>query len=289
MLSNILLYTIFLSQIFIISFYFPRKMLKRMAYIFETYPPSDFPKLYPKPIHFYQKTHRNYRNMNLAIFLIGLLLLVILINDSTNDDWSGVFNAYFMVQFLPMIVLEIGSFKLYKLMRQANTHSTRKAELRPRRLLDFISPALLGTAFFVYVAFIFFVLYVKQFNFPWFGEYTNIITVTAMNLFFAGIIFWNIYGKKLDPHQAHEDRMRQIELVVKQLTLISTGATLFIMITITLASLDLRQLQPFSMSLYLQIIAVIGLRTLRVDDTNFAVYKKETSVKKGKKELQFDA
>ena len=39
--DNILFYAVFLSQILLLSFYFPRKMLKRISYVLATYPPSQ--------------------------------------------------------------------------------------------------------------------------------------------------------------------------------------------------------------------------------------------------------
>ena len=51
--------------------------------------------------------------------------------------------------------------------------------------------------------------------------------------------------------------------------------TLYAMIAVTLASLDLRNYQPPVMSLYLQLVAIISLRGLRVDNINFEVYKKD--------------
>ena len=37
---DILFYVVFLGQILVISFYFPRKMLGQMRYVIKTYPPS---------------------------------------------------------------------------------------------------------------------------------------------------------------------------------------------------------------------------------------------------------
>ena len=67
--EHIFFHLVFLSQILLISFYYPRKILNRMRYVFETYPPSTYPKLYPKPIEYYTKAPRNYRSINLFILL----------------------------------------------------------------------------------------------------------------------------------------------------------------------------------------------------------------------------
>ncbi len=155
--------------------------------------------------------------------------------------------------------------------------TTRRAELQSRRLFDFVSPVLVGVATFVYVAFCGLIVYVRQFDFPWFGGYLNIVIITAANLFFAGIIIWKLRGKKTDPHQAYEDRLSQIGLVVNQLVMVSIAATAFAAITITLASLDLRYLQPPIGCLYFQILAVICFRKLRIGNMDFDVYRGDPS------------
>ncbi len=274
--QDILFYVVFLGQILLISFYFPRKMLGQMRYVINTYPPSTYPKLYPKPIEFYEKALRNYRLVNQLLLVAGLLLLALLIGYPRSGEWDGpiVFTC-FIFQFLPVMRLDLSSLKHFRLMRKANSRTTRRAELQPRRLFDFVSPALLALAALVYVAFIVLIIYIDQFEFSWFGGYWNIVGTTAINLVFAGIVIWKMYGKKLDPHQAYEDRMRHIEVTVKTLLLISIVATLFIAITIVLASLDLRNFEPIAMSLYLQLIVFLGLRNYRIDNIDFEVYKEE--------------
>ena len=135
-------------------------------------------------------------------------------------------------------------------------------------------------AIITYIAFILLILYIRQFEFPWFGGYWNIVAVTIMNLCFAGIMFWYMYGKNLNPLQAYQDRMKHIELMVKILVFVSIAATMFIAITVVLAALDLRNLQPITQSLYFQLLAVICLQGYyRSDYTkNFEVYKEDPLV-----------
>jgi len=45
--SNIIFYIAFLGQIYILSWYFPGKILDRMKTVLETYPPAEYPRLYP--------------------------------------------------------------------------------------------------------------------------------------------------------------------------------------------------------------------------------------------------
>ena len=52
--SNNLFYIVFLGQILLTSWYFPRRLLGRMQHVLDTYPPSQYPKLYPRPVEEYR-------------------------------------------------------------------------------------------------------------------------------------------------------------------------------------------------------------------------------------------
>ena len=47
---------------------------------------------------------------------------------------------FFLLQALPHIIAEVSTYKWYKNMRSAHRTSKRTADLKPRRLLDFVSP-----------------------------------------------------------------------------------------------------------------------------------------------------
>ena len=99
--------------------------------------------------------------------------------------------------------------------------------------------------------------------------------VSLLNFLFAGVIVHNLYGKKKDPYQSYEDRARQIGVTIRGLVWTSILATGFIALSIGLAAFDLRHLQPITLSLYFQVLAVITIRTTRIDDVNFEVYRED--------------
>lgn len=72
MTETLLFYAAYASQILFLSFYFPRKVLGRMRQTIDTYPPSEYPKLYPEPLHDIERKLRTYRSLNGAIVLLGL-------------------------------------------------------------------------------------------------------------------------------------------------------------------------------------------------------------------------
>ena len=278
--TKFLFITVVLSQLFLMSYYFPRKIANRIQYVLDTYPPSEFPKLYPKSIEYYTRIQRNYRILNTFILVLGAMLLGIVFSnfpeDSQRERWDqAIVLSFFMVQFIPILLLEISSFNIFRQMRKTDLRTTRKAELQPRRLFDFISPILFGVVVFVYVSFVVFILYFKRFDYPWFGGNLNIIIISGAYLFFSGIAAWNMFGKKLDPYQSNEDRRRQTSLIVKQLALISIGMTFYAIFTILAHTFEIRYLGSIFMSIYFQILAVFSFQFIQMEDINFEVYKEE--------------
>jgi magnesium-transporting ATPase (P-type) len=247
-----------------------------MRYVVENYPPSTHPKLYTKPLHIYERSQRNYRNINYFILGAGLVILTLmLITPHDGDVNNAIAMGYFMAQMLPIILLDIGSLKEFKLMRKENSSTTRKAELQPRRIVNFVSPALLTIAVITYVAFVLLMIYIDQFDFEWFGGYWNVAGMTVMNLMFIGVLLWHMYGKKMNPYQAYEDRLIQIKTIAKIMIHTSIVATVFITVSILLSALDVRHLLPVFLSLYFQLLATIGIEAYRSENVDFDVYKEE--------------
>ena len=276
MQQHLLFHIVFLSQILVISYLIPSRIYGRMKYIFDTYPPSAYPKLYPRPVEHYESARRSYRNLNVAILVVGLLILAaLLVIPHDHDLGNAISIGYYFVQFIPLMILEFSSFKELKLMRNAGPRPTRKAELRPRHLFDFISPVYFGVAAFVYVVFVVIIVYIRQFDYEWFGGYINIAGITMMNLLFAGIVLWNMYGKKQNPHQSYEDRNKQIKSILKSFLFISILATVFVLISVVLSALEMRHLMPTAMSLYLQTVALACIQSYIIDYRNFDVYRED--------------
>lgn len=105
----------------------------------------------------------------------------------------------------------------------------------------------------VYVAFVLFIVYIDQFEFPWFGGYLNIVGISVIHVFFGALIARLMHGQRKDPYQTHEDRDRQIELGVKSLVWVGMAATIFVSLEIGLHALEMQSLSPTTTCLYLQL------------------------------------
>lgn len=290
----ILFFLVFLSQVLLISWFYPRRVVSRMRDVLQKYPPSTHPKLYPLPIEYYERRLRNCARLNLAIVVAGLLIIAGLVLGTFFTEWNGaivtpwstsgewdaaIVTPFFVVQIAGFVYLQLSGRKHYKAMAKAAPPRVRTTELRPRRLFDFVSPAMLVAAAVVYIAFIAFVLYYRSFGFPWFTATGNIIGVTAVNLAMAACIGIVLRARRADFHQAHQDRINLIKVVVRVALLLSIAGPLAIAAMLLVKALvDPDFLEPVVNSLYVQVIALALVWPsfrYRSDKVDFDVYRRD--------------
>jgi len=287
--SSNFFYIAFLSQIFLMSYYFPNKLLARMRNVLATYPPETYPKLYPRPVEHYRLAHLVFKYVSRFILLLGLLILYAVmfwVDHSTFADDGFISEAwpaaYGMIQFLPLMAVEISEFSHFKQMRKANSGTKRIADLRRRDLTDLVSPGLLGMALLLFTGAILFDLYVHDFTVTW-GHDTiqRALVMSVTNGLLAIVGAWNLYGRKLDPHQSAEDRIQRISVSLKSLLYVSMVMSVFIAITAADDMYNLDFLDAAMMSVYFQAIALLSLgytlRSVKPDEIDFDVYKNDAA------------
>ena len=273
---------VFSSQILLISYFLPKKLLGLQRHVVDTYPPAEYPRLYPISLDEVRRTSRLYWRANLLVLFVGLAAVVLGVLYPSQDllfwDNDVARMLFLLLQVSPLAIVHTTGLNYLSLMRRSDSRTTRKAVLRPRRMADVVSPAAIGLVISVYLAFVLFIIYVDQFDFPWFGGYSNIVVITIANLFFAGIVAWNVYRKNPDPYQATEDRLRQNERLAKIMVISSVATTLTAASSITLACFELRHLDPLPASLLAQLLVLLSLRALRIDNLDFEVYRADPVV-----------
>ena len=285
MIENSLFYPLFVSQIFLFSYYFPKKIYKRMQTIYNNYPPSEYPKLYPKSSEHYYRGQEKYRLINQGTLYLGIIAIIgIFYWDYITETKLSSFLpwTYFMLQMFPIMLMEIADFSNFKEMRKSDLRTKKIAELNPRRLFDFVSPAIVTAAIVLYAfAIIFDILKnqeIHQFNFT-FSSQTVLagMFLTLGNLFFLIMIFWQLHGKKLNPYQSNEDRVKQIGVSIKSAVYVSIWMSLFFIANEAVDDTKYEYLQSNIMSIYCQLIAIASITTMlknvKVENINFDVYK----------------
>ena len=288
-LSNNLFYIAFLGQIFLMSYYFPNKLLARMQHILETYPPETYPKLYPRPIENYKMAHLAFKYASRFVLLLGFLLLFAImfwVDHSTFADHGFISSvwpaAYGMIQFLPLMAVEFSEFSHFKQMRKANSASKRTADLRRRKLTDLVTPGLLVMALLLFAGALLFDLYVHDFAVSWSHDTVQrALVLTVTNGFLAIVGAWSLYGRKQDPHQSAEDRIQRLSVSLKSLLYVSMALSVFIAITAADDMYSLDFIDAVIMSVYFQAIALLSLgytlRSIKPGEIDFDVYKSDTA------------
>jgi hypothetical protein len=119
-----------------------------------------------------------------------------------------------LLQCAPIMLWAFCELSYFKRMRAAARDGLRTAQLKPRRLFDFASPALLGTAAATYVgSAVLLLLFLSWEGRPriQFSLQYIFTVMTLCNIFAAAVLVWMVRSKKLDPHQTHGDRARRCQ------------------------------------------------------------------------------
>jgi len=282
--TDLLFYCTFVSQIFLISYYFPEKILRRMSRVMVDYPPEEYPKLYPRAIEYYKIGHRAFAILSRLIFGLGFVILFAIYKfDQGTVSEDGFISeawpaAYGIVQFLPLVLLELTSFSQFRRMRAANRATVRKAELRRRTLFTSVSPVLLGAAIALLVFAGLLELYANGFALEW-KSFERSVWLIFSNVFMAAIGAWNLYGRKQDPHQAATDRDRQVKTHLSSMLYVSISISLFYMILALDEMFGLDYLDATLLSLYMQVVVLLSighvLRSQRIEEIDFDVYRSD--------------
>ncbi|MFT5997336.1 MAG: hypothetical protein ACI9RV_002947 [Glaciecola sp.] len=282
---ELIFYIAFFSQILLISYHYPKRILSRMDYIFEHCPADKYTKLYPKG---YEKTLEGkilYKLLNIIILIIGLIVFVTLIiaNHLGNvelKDMDYLPFAFGFLQALPFLILEVSALKQLKLMRNLNDQTKRQAELSPRSLFNYVSRLRLFTAITM-----FFVCSFVMFSLNDFIVSLEIAILNGSmilcNVLFIGLGYVLLRGKRLDPHQSPEDRHKTTTAVFRSYTSISILVSIFFIINRCVDYYSLDIWEPLLNSLYWQSVVLLStgamLKFTNLEEVNYDVYKTNDS------------
>jgi peptidoglycan/LPS O-acetylase OafA/YrhL len=277
MWDNYLLYMVFLGQVLVLSFYFPRKILGEITKSMQQHPRAVYPKLYPIEDKSIKTKLKTFTFINALVVIIGLGILAISITNGNDDllgwDDKAVLVSFLMLQYLPMLYFGVQSFTYLKLMRKKSESEDRSANLQPRKFLNFVSKPLITTAISSYFLCVLTVIYFVQNPFDGFAGLVNILGVTVIYAGLAFGIYQKLYGKKRNPLQTSEDRSIETIVVIKLLVLTAICSSLYLSISLILASMDLRDLGNVIYSLYLQIFIIYTYQVMKFGQVDYSVYK----------------
>lgn len=281
MTITVFLYAAAIGQLFLLSYYYPEKIMRRIKHILTKFPVSTHPKLYvvENGDELAKKGLAKFKLITRSTVYLGLFLLVLSIITSTplNDAMVTLFA---MLQFIPFILMEVNELKHYKLMRENNETQKRSADLKRRQYFDYISPFKFSLAVLMLGIYITFNLYRMNFDLSFGSDgLITLATILGVHAYFAFIVIRMMYGKKLDPHQAAKDRDRHIGSIVRTTYYVSIAVSAFLLIYGLLQHYKLDPWEPIALSIYFQLCAYLGLGTIlkanSIEKFNFDVYKED--------------
>lgn len=284
MLANSVFYGCFFIQLLLISVYFPRLVKQRVAYVIEEYPAQEYPKLYPYSPAYMEREMTIFTRFNYLICCVGVLLviasLLVLPQGNYVPEMSPM--IFFMLQMMPFFKLEMSECSVFSAMKKANNNRVRTTLLAPRRLTDFVSTPIILTAVTLILVSIAVDIYVNQHIETFLlgmgkGTFGRTITILVTNSLLAVVVWWNIQGKRLDPHQDNKDRLQIIAVTVRSLFYVSMGLSVFLIVREGTDDMQIDHWQPVLMTVYCIVIGYFSMALkwtqLSVDDINFDVYK----------------
>jgi hypothetical protein len=168
--------------------------------------------------------------------------------------------VYFMVQMLlPLGLVVWLGVRFNKAHKRSLPERKRKAILQRRGLFDFVSPFIVFLAVSSYFLFAAFVIYIQQHPFPGFAGLVNIGATTLVYALQAFVVYAMLYGKKSNPFETHAGRVRTIGLVVKSCVYSCIACVAFVSLNFTLGLLDWQRWEPFALSVFFVITALLSL------------------------------
>ena len=280
-------YLVFVGQIFVISIHYPNKMIARIRYVHDTYPPADYPKLYPgkTPGAASKSLMARLRWIGAyckLVAVIGIAVLAYMLGNGYEPALEGgdeIFVMfYFFLQAAPFVYLAIKEYQQFSAMHDGHKSAVRSADLRPRRLFDFVHPCYFFGAVSMFVIWLAFYVWQAGDLATWGGEvYATLLLIAGMHVAYGLIIAQHLHGKKIDPYQARDDQMRTIGVTINILVISSFMISLFMLLTQMADEFAFEVFDPVMTSFYLQLCLILGVgqtfRTVKVEDVDFEVYR----------------
>ena len=211
-----------------------------------------------------------YRVANSIVVAVGLLLLGWFIRYMQSPGWDagavgGWITAYFVLQCFPIMLNAWFTIKFNKVHRRLLPEAKRKAILQRRGLFDFVSPFTVFLVILAYFQFVAFMFYVARHPFPGFGgPFLNIGILSVTYIPLGGGVMYLLYGRKIDPLQTHEDRMRMIRGVANFYAWMLILSPISVSLSIAQKLLDLEKWGPFAGTVFFLILTLFNLRIGRL-------------------------
>jgi hypothetical protein len=267
----------FAVQILATSVLYPAWFIRYLRARTKHLPVDKLAQLYPG-VDVAQAQERfliRYRALNTAIAVVGLVLLVWLFGYTQGPDWNeGPLKVLVSVYFLVSLMVPLGlvawlGIRFNREYRRRMPEGKRTAVLQRRGLFDFVSPFVVALAVLCYFLFAAFVIYIRQHPFPGFAGLINIGGITLVYAVNAFVVYMMLYGRNRNPLDTHAARLHAISVAVKSSVYSCVVIVVYLSLTFSLGMLDLRRWEPFALSIFFVISALLtSMGVMRQPEAN---------------------
>ncbi|MGB7874989.1 MAG: hypothetical protein WBL25_11450 [Anaerolineales bacterium] len=261
MFYSTLFYLAFLSQIIVISFYLPRKLIKfarRVSSLAMKSSQFDSQNEIRKKLD-------SYSRLNNVMIGIGLILLLLFVLFDLSESITAVLasiGVYFLLQLSPLAIS--GVSQLISDLKAARSQDGEHQKALPDsgRLLDYVSPLQLGVA--VGLSLIWLVIKLPEWNGETNTQLLNIGIFAGGHLFVAALVARNLRMLKHGDAGQNEGNkgVEDPRLAIPLLIYISIGLSIYSLAKQFLLDLDLHQIRPIMMSFALLLLATLAFDRL---------------------------
>jgi hypothetical protein len=256
----------FTLQILVVSVLLPAWFIKYVRVQATRLPAERLAQLYPGVDlrSFQERFLTQYRALIAGLAVFGLLLLGWLFSYVRRPDWDDgqaavVVTVHFLAaHMLPFVFLAWTGVRFNKKHKRSVPEGKRTAVLQRRGLFDFVSPLAVFLAVLSYFLFVALLVYIQQYPFPGFAGLITFGGVTLVYAVNAATVYWMLYGRKNNPFETHAGRLHTIGLAVKSSVYSCIVIVVYLSLNFSLRLLDLQRWEPFSLSMFFVICALVA-------------------------------
>lgn len=249
---------VFISQISMISFYYPRKLIRLAKSVSSRTRNSDEVGTRKHS----DSATQSYAVSNYVLIATGLILITLFVSLDVFKSTTAVLLAvgiFFFLQLSPLVILLMSGL-LSNLNLAASQRGQRSGKpLSSSKLFDFVSPLLVGVACILFFTYL--IIELGQWTGDWNTQLLKIVIFVGSNLFFAAMIARNLYVLRRSNAEEGIKRHEDLKKVVPTLICISIGLSIYFFAKQLLFDFDLHQLRPVMMSAFLQLLAILSFNS----------------------------
>jgi len=279
--QSLLIAAVFVSQIFVISFYAPASWQRYHSLLFKRYPKKEYPRLHPLPLEELERKFAVFRPMHLVI---GALAIVAFVGAATWSDsaqgFAGLMQMCLFVQLLPLYIALPLAIRLRTSLKAMPPPSARSTELRRWRVTDFVPPLWVALAVAAQVLGLACALAIYLYRPGTMGILISFINSGAMLVALTAPLLGFGCTPREDPYMSRADTFQARQRFFRGLYVLSAALSTWSTFTL-LSNAGLIQFSPtfqfvgFSLIAQLLAIGAVAKQNSDLNTRDFSVYRAE--------------